>query len=295
MANFKVKKIVFLISIVLFICTYGVFAKAAIDIVSAENVYGEVAKELGGPYVNVTNILNNPNQDPHLFTIRPSTALAVTKAKIIIYNGADYDSWMKSLLTIKGQQNKRIIVVAELMNIKSGDNPHIWYMPETIPTFAQNLVNVLTQIDPLHHDYFQQQLKNFHHEYKAIFETINLMKQKFQNTPVIATEPVFNYMANTIGLRMYGEDFQLSIMNDVPPTISQIKQFEDALRHHSVRALIFNSQVINPAAQRMLLIAQDEKIPVVGVNEMLPNDTTYVQWILKQLTALKIGLEKNEH
>lgn len=292
MANFLKLRIILLTLSAVFISTYAINAKALINIVTAENFYGEVAKEIGGFYVQVSSILNNPNQDPHLFTTTPSTVVAFLKADIIVYNGADYDPWMQTLLST--QKNRHIIVVAELMNIKKGSNPHIWYMPETIPTYAEKLADTLSQIDPAHRKYFQKQLMNFNQSYQPVFEIIKNLKQHFNNTPVIATEPVFNYMAEAIGLKMHGEGFQLSMMNDVPPTFSQVKQFEDDLRQHSVRIFIFNDQVINPSINRMLAIAQEEKIPVVGVSELMPINLTYIQWIMQELIHLENALGKNK-
>ncbi len=37
-----------------------------IRIVAAENFYGDIAQQIGGPEATVTSILNNPDQDPHL-------------------------------------------------------------------------------------------------------------------------------------------------------------------------------------------------------------------------------------
>ena len=281
-------KVKFLLWVVLYLYTYSLYAHASvIHIVAAENIYGNVAKELGGVYVDVTNIINNPNQDPHLFTISPSTAVAMTKANIIIYNGADYDPWMSSLLGVQDQNTTTIIIVAELMGIKKGDNPHIWYNPETIPRFSQKLVSLLIQQDPAHEVYFQQQLEIFHKKYQPLFKIIQDIKQHYPNTPVIATEPVFNYMADSLGFHLYGQVFQLSLMNDIPPTISQIKQFQEKLYQHTVKLVIFNKQVMNPIVRQMLAIARQEKIACLGVTEMLPNNTSYVQWMMAQLVELK--------
>ncbi|HMC46461.1 MAG TPA: cation ABC transporter substrate-binding protein, partial [Caballeronia sp.] len=38
-----------------------------VPVVAAENFYGDVAQQVGGPNVAVTSILSNPDQDPHLF------------------------------------------------------------------------------------------------------------------------------------------------------------------------------------------------------------------------------------
>lgn len=272
------------------------FATAPISLVAAENVYGEVASELGGPYVNVVSILNKPSQDPHMFSLTPSTAKAISSADIVVYNGLNYDPWIQFLLNVKEQQKKRIIIdVAQLMNIQPPSNPHLWYLPETIPVFANKLVTLLQEYDPEHKAYYNQRLKDFLQQYQAIYQLLNQMKQNFQGTAIIATEPLFNYMAEEIGLSMHGQNFQLSMMNDVPPVMSQIREFENDLKQHTVAVLIFNNQVMNPLTQRMLSIAQQEHIPIVGMSEMLPLHTTYIKWMLVQLSDLKASLERSKN
>ncbi|HEY2218562.1 MAG TPA: zinc ABC transporter substrate-binding protein, partial [Gaiellaceae bacterium] len=52
-----------------------------LDVVAAENVYGNIASQIGGPHVSVTSILTSPNADPHLFEPGTSNGLAVAGAK----------------------------------------------------------------------------------------------------------------------------------------------------------------------------------------------------------------------
>lgn len=49
-----------------------------ITIVAAENFYGDIANQIGGPEIKVTSILTNPDQDPHLFEASPSAARALS-------------------------------------------------------------------------------------------------------------------------------------------------------------------------------------------------------------------------
>jgi len=292
MKQLSVLKIIFsfIAASFLFLCFNP--AHALVNVIAAENVYGNIAQELGGPYVNVTSILNSPSSDPHLFSTRPSTARAINNADIIIYNGADYDPWITPLLAIAGSQKRTIINIASLLNIKPGANPHLWYLPETMPTFAKFFVATLSQMDPLHQSYYQNQLKKFNAQYQIIFKMITQLKKHFQNIAIIATEPIFGYMAKSIGLQMHAEAFQINMMNDVPPTVSQIQQFTDDLQQHQVKVLIYNNQVINPLTQHLRDLAVAENIPVVGISEMMPNKLTYIQWMQDQLQALEIALEK---
>src|SRR6185312_5079370 len=96
-------------------------------VVAAENFYGDLAQQLGGPDVKVTSVLSNPDQDPHLFEASPSVARAVSAARYVVYNGIGYDPWMEKLLSAARSPDRHTIVVADLVGKKPGDNPHIWY------------------------------------------------------------------------------------------------------------------------------------------------------------------------
>src|SRR6516164_2517347 len=121
-----------------------------IQIVAAENFYGDIAKQIGGPDVAVTSILKNPDQDPHLFEVSPSVGRDVSAARIVIYNGIDYDPWMEKLLRAARSLNRKTIVVADLVKKKAGDNPHIWYELATMSALAKTLSDTLSIEDPAH-------------------------------------------------------------------------------------------------------------------------------------------------
>ncbi len=280
-----------IIGTLLFLLITTVYAKS-IDIVAAENFYGDIAKQMGGEYVAVTSILSNPNQDPHLFSSSPATARAIAAADLVVYNGIDYDPWMENLLKANTRQPQQTIVVADLLGKKSGDNPHIWYDPPTMLLYADQLVKKLMQLDPPHTDYYQQRLAEFKHQHAALMNTISRMKQQFHGATVIATEPVFNYMATALGLTMYGNNFQLSIMNGTEPGARDIRDFEDKLTKHAVKVLIYNNQVINPITDRIKDLATKSGIPTVGVSETQPLNQDYWAWMNSELSRLQVALTR---
>ncbi len=260
------------------------------QIVAAENMYGELAQQLSSEYSQVTSILNNPSQDPHLFSAAPSIAKSVAEADIIIYNGIDYDNWIQKLLSIKSAKSQKIIVVADLVGAKAGMNPHLWYDPATMPLLATTLTKTLQSLDKSHKDFYQQRLAQFLQEYQALQADIYRLKSHFQNTPVIATEPVFGYLAQALGLQMRGEALQWAVMNETSPSPSQLKAFEDELTQKRVHVLIYNKQVSEPLTQRLLNIARKAGIPCIGVTETQPPGMSYIQWMRAQLSELEKAL-----
>jgi zinc/manganese transport system substrate-binding protein len=265
-----------------------------IPIIAAENFYGHVAQDLGGPYVQVTSILNNPQQDPHLFSANPQTAKAIAGAAYIIFNGLDYDAWILPLITTAQNPHTHLINVAELNGKKAGNNPHIWYNPQIMAVYAEYLTEQLSATDKAHQTYFANQFHLFLQNYQNLMDKIHILKNKYQGTPVIATEPIFNEMAQLIGLQMQGMDFQLSIMNNTEPSISAVKNFEYLLTHHQVRVLIFNKQVMNPAIERIRQLAYQNGIPTIGVSETEPPDQNYFSWMNNQLDELSAAIGRGK-
>ena len=72
-------------------------SSSRLHVVAAENVYGDIAQQIGGNHIAVTSILNDPNADPHLFEPGTANGLAVANAKVVIANGVGYDSFIDRL------------------------------------------------------------------------------------------------------------------------------------------------------------------------------------------------------
>ena len=265
---------------------------AGIDVVAAENFYGDLAKQVGGKYVSVKSILSNPDQDPHLFEADPSTARALKAAKVTISNGVDYDPWMDKLLKADPSTGRAEIVAADLVGKHVGDNPHLWYDPKTMKAVAEALAAKLGAIEPAHKAEFEKNAAAFDVALKPVDSKVAAMKAKFAGQPVTASEPVFGYMAGLIGLDMHNETFQMAVMNNTEPSASDVAKFEDDLKGHKVKAMLYNSQADDQAVKRLVKLAKDDHVPVVGITETEPAGLSYQAWMLHQLDALDHALSE---
>lgn len=267
------------------------FAIPVIHIIAAENFYGSVAKEIAGSYVQVTSILNQPDQDPHLFNITPSIAKRLERADLVIYNGLGYDPWIQNLLNV-GASTRTLLSVAKLLHKKAGDNPHIWYDPAAMPVVAGAVRDFLIKKDPNHQKEYQIRYQHFLQQHQHLMQRIAHIKTYYNNTDVIATEPVFGYMAKALGFRMHGIAFQTSMMNGVDPGPKQVQAFQSQLQHHRVRILFYNQQVSSPLVLYLLQQAKQFAIPVVGVMETQARHETYHEWMQDQLKRVEQVLDE---
>ena len=262
-----------------------------IKIVAAENFYGDVAKQIGGGDVSVVSILSNPDEDPHLFEASVTTAKELAQAQIAVQNGVDYDPWMEKLLRAHKAPARKEINVAALVGRKAGDNPHLWYDPANMKAAAKALTAALVEIDAAHRADYEAGEAKFLDSLKPLDAKLADLKAKYSNVPVAASEPVFGYQADLIGLKIRDEKFALAVMNNSEPSASDVAAFEDDLKGRNVKAMLYNAQASEPTVARLVQMAKDNSIPVVGVSETEPPDETYQKWMLSQLDALDLALE----
>jgi len=261
-----------------------------VRIVAAENFYGDLARQIGGAHVQVTSILTNPQDDPHLFESSPSTARTLADADIVIYNGADYDPWMDRLLSVTGQSSRTVLVAADLTGHRSGDNPHLWYDPATFPTVAKALTDELTKRDTADATDFASNLEAFEAGFGKVLDGVTAIKAAYQGVSVTATEPVFGYMAEAMGLNMLNQSFQLATMNETEPSASDVAAFENSLRGGTAKILFYNDQVTDDTTARLLDIAKVSNVAIVGVTETMPAGGTIQSWFASQIAAVQTAL-----
>jgi zinc/manganese transport system substrate-binding protein len=267
-------------------------ADGAIAVVAAENFYGDIAKQIGGERVSVVSILNNPDQDPHLFETAPGTVRQIANAQIVVFNGAGYDPWVEKLLKAAPRAGRVTVSAAALTGKKAGDNPHLWFAPATMPALAKALAEALTKTDPAHAADYAARLQATLAALARIDARVAELKAKHAGKPVTATEPVFGPMTEALGLTMRNQRFQLAMMNDTEPSARDVAAFETDLKERKVRALIYNAQVSEKLTERLRATAQKAKVPVVGVTETMPAGVTFQDWVIGALDALDKALSE---
>ena len=271
------------IAILAALTTTAPAVEGKVAVVAAENFYGNVAQQIGGDRVSVVSILNNPEQDPHLFEVSPAVIRQIAAARVVIYNGAGYDPWMEQVIGATAKPDRIAIVAADLLHRKSGDNPHLWYDPATMPAVARSLASAFAAADPAHKDEYAARLSGLLAALAPLDAKIAAIRDKYAGTVVTATEPVFGAMAEALKLSMANERFQLAIMNDTEPSARDVAAFERDLKERKVRVLFYNKQAATKLVEHLIALARASKIPVVGITETAPAGVSYQDWMQNEL------------
>ena len=187
--------------------------------------------------------------------------------------------------------NRVVINAGEIVGAKAGSNPHLWYAPATMPAVAKAIAAAFTKADSAHAADYANNLAKTLTQLERVTQRVGQIRAKHKGKAVTATEPVFGLMAEAAGLTMRNEKFQLAMMNDTEPSARDIAAFEDDLKNHKVKALIYNKQVSEKLTERLLAVAKKAKVPVVAVTETKPEGVSFTDWMVGELDALDKALD----
>jgi zinc/manganese transport system substrate-binding protein len=266
----------------------------AIRVVASTNVYGDIAKQIGGDRVLVDSMISNPAQDPHSFEADAQVQLSLSKANVVVENGGGYDVFVDTLLT--GANNAgatKVNATAVSGYPQTGQfNEHLWYDFATVKKLVVKLVSVFTTLDAAGAGTFTANAAKFSDALDTLQAGEAGIKADFGGEGVAITEPVPLYLLEASGLtNKTPVSFSAAIEQgtDVSPVV--LRQTLSLFSAHSVKLLAYNEQTSGSETEQVLAAAKRASVPVVAFSETLPSGKDYVRWMTDNLAALKTALK----
>ena len=258
-------------------------------VVAAENTYGDIARQIGGPHVDITSILQDPNADPHLFEPGTANGLAVARARVVVQNGLGYDTFMNKLESASPSKHRDVVTIEHVL--RASGNPHLWYDVPKLPRIAAAIERALARADPRHAQNYRAGLTRFDRSLAPLDRVVADIAKAHANAPVAFTEPVPGYLLEATRLRnLAPEAFTRAIEDGTEPPPGAVSQMLALMRDHRVRVLLYNDQAVSPITSRVRSAARAAGIPVVGVSETLPHGLAFQAWQIAQARVLQAAL-----
>ena len=271
-------------------------ANGLIRIVASTNVYGDIAKQIGGDRVSVTSIITDPSQDPHSYEADAQVQLSLSKANVVVRNGGGYDDFVDTLL--KGANNSKAVLVNTAtvsgydQKPKTGEfNEHLWYDFPTMKKLTKKLESTFSSLDKAGSVTFASNADRFTASLAVLQGDEALIKSTSSGAGVAITEPVPLYLLEASGLvnktpHKFSEAIEQG--TDVSPAVLQ--ETLALFSNHAVKLLAYNEQTSGPETEQVLRAATRAGVAIVPVTETLPAGTTYLSWMTANLAAIKTAL-----
>jgi zinc/manganese transport system substrate-binding protein len=247
-----------------------------VSIVTTTNVYADIAKNVAGKYGSVQAIIKNSATDPHDFEPTTADAKKLTNANIIVANGLGYDSWMNKLAS--SVSKKPVLVGEDLMGLKKGDNPHIWYDLDMPTKYVNYLVKRLSRLDKKHAAYFKENGDKYLAKIAKV-KQIAKSADKKNNKHVFVSEPVFDYGLEEAGYKIGDKEFEEAIENGTDPSPKTINKMTNEIKDKKIAFFVNNTQASSSTVKTFVKLAKENGVPVLNVRETIPNHMTYLDWM----------------
>jgi zinc/manganese transport system substrate-binding protein len=270
-------------------------AAGTVRVVAAENVWGSIARQIGGAHANVVSIIANPAQDPHSYEPTTIDARTMATAQLAIVNGIGYDPWASQLLAANPVSGRRTVNVGDIFGMREGDNPHRWYDPADLPEVAEAIGADLARLDPGDKAYFTRRVSEFETRGLAGYHRlIARIHRRYIGTPVGASESIFAPLAPELGLDLLTPpSFMNAVAEGTEVTARDTITVERQIAARRIRVWVYNAQNVTPEIKRLNGLAAAAHIPLVTITETLsPPADSFQQWQVAQLERLESALHE---
>jgi zinc/manganese transport system substrate-binding protein len=270
-------------------------APASITVVTTTDVYGSIARAVGGDRVTVKSIINSPDADPHEYEATPADAAAVAAARLMIFNGGGYDDFATKLLDVASTRPQVIDVVA-LSGLRPPGaqefNEHVWYSLPTVEKLAYEIAADLATADPPGASTYAGNATTFATRVNGLIGRVDALNAAHHGEKVAVTEPVPLYLVQAAGLQnATPAAFSEAAEQGSDPSATVLNETLQLFANRTVKALLANTQTEGAATRQVEQAAGVAGVPVVVVTETLPAGVDdYVTWQSGQIDQLSAAL-----
>ena len=284
------------------------------------NVWGSVAKAVGGDKVNVIVGVDDLSQDPHDYQATATDKLNITKSAVMLVNGGGYDDWGISLA--QSVSHKPVVINAVALSglspntdnaadepaseqhqhdtqheIKTahpqpsdhphvhGDfNEHVFFSLDTAKKVAEAVNKQLAATSPANQAIYAKNTQHFIQQIDALKVKAKQIGQQKAIT-AFATEPVTGYLLADMGIKdVTPKAYVVQSETDAGVSVKVLNDSKSLLSNKQVGLLVVNAQTEDATSKQLITLAKASTVPVVAVYETLPDGvTSYTQFIEKTL------------
>ncbi|WP_104179037.1 metal ABC transporter solute-binding protein, Zn/Mn family [Arthrobacter sp. B0490] len=290
----------------------GAAAEGGLTVVTATNVYGDIASVVGGDDVEVTPIVDSLSQDPHSYEATVQDKLSVSEADLVIENGGGYDPFLRRLAEETGVGT--VLSAVELSGLQEADaseeaedpagghadeeghahgsfNEHVWYDLPAMMTLADAIAGELGRLDEANAEGYQERADAFTAELQALQDRLGALASGGQGGDVAVTEPVPVYLLEAAGLHnATPEEFTEAIEEESEVPVAVLEEMKVLVSGGTLDFLAYNGQTEGSQTEAVRSAAEEADLPVLDFTETLPEGEDYVSWMAANTDSIEAAL-----
>ncbi|MEK7538797.1 MAG: zinc ABC transporter substrate-binding protein [Patescibacteria group bacterium] len=257
-----------------------------------------LAQAIGGGMVSVTN-MTPPGSEPHDFEPSPRHMILMGKAKLFMYNGADFEPWVMKWRAGAFEHPERILDMAatlkgrgvSLLEKQGSVDPHVWLDPLVMIKEAEIVRDSFSLLDPAQTDYYTENavrvidlLTNLDRAFRAGLGVCE------QNDIVVSHE-AFEYLARAYGIHVTSI---AGISPDEEPSPKELARIVALVRAKGVKYVFFETTASPKLSEVLAREIGGETLVLNPLESLTPHELQsgedYVSLMMMNLNNLRKAL-----
>lgn len=222
-------------------------------ILTSTTILADITRQVAGDRLNIDSLLP-VGSDPHSYQPTPQDIAKVSESKLIIVNGAGYETFLDPLLKNADGQRTLIEASAGISPRKNaqGIDPHMWLDPDLVIQYVGNIRDALIQVDPTG----EAAYKSNADAYTAALKKLDAwIVEQVDQIPaekrlLVTNHEAFGYFADRYGFKVIGTVIE-SLSSDASPSAQQLAALIDQIKASKAPAIFLDASDNATLAQQI--------------------------------------------
>ena len=279
-------------------------AAGKINVVASFYPLFEAARQAGGDKAAVSSLVP-AGTEPHDFEPTPKQIAGLSKARIVVFNGAGLESWMDRVLPDLKKAGTIVVNASQITDVlrmadeenpsKKVPDPHIWLDPVIMESIVNAIKEAYVQIDPGNRDYYEANAAAYVSQLDALDKDYRTTLTKYGKRNIVTSHNAFSYLARRYGLEII---FIAGLTPEAEPSPQQMAAVTKLVRERGVKYIFFETLVSPRLAETVagevgaqtLVFNQLEGL----TNQEIAAGKNYISVMRENLANLKTALEAQQ-
>jgi zinc/manganese transport system substrate-binding protein len=260
-------------------------------VVATTTIAGDLVTSVGGERVEVDTLVP-AGADPHGHEPRPSDAVAIAEADLVVKSGGDLDEWLDELIESAGGDAVNLFLFDSVNVI--GEDPHWWQDPRNAILATEAIRDALTEADPDGRRTYERNARAYITELRALDEEIERCMQRVprDKRKLVTTHDALGYFAERYDVEVIGSVIP-SLSTQAQPSAKDVDALVEQIEDEGVEAIFPEaavSQRIEQAISRESGAAVGEELWTDSLGGEGSGAETYLDAMRANANALAEGM-----
>jgi zinc/manganese transport system substrate-binding protein len=223
------------------------------NVVATTTIAGDLVRNVGGERVEVDTLVP-AGADPHGHEPRPSDAVALAEAQLVVKSGGDLDEWLDELIENAGGDAAEVTLIDSVRTIDADGeiDPHWWQDPRNAILAVEAIRDALVDADPDGRRAYERNARAYIAELRALDDEIERCMQGVppDKRKLVTTHDALGYFAGRYDVEVIGAVIP-SLSTQAQPSAKDVDALVEQIEDEGVEA-IFPEAAVSQRLERSI-------------------------------------------